>query len=673
MSLAALDNDDLPELLARSGARVDAAGLTALVEGVAAAPPGSDPDAWISLVAARPDPALVRWLRALLAVARQRPAAAGLAPAERLARLRQELTARRLVGFVVPRADEHQGEQVAAHSERLAWISGFTGSAGAAVVLRDRAALFVDGRYTTQAYRQVDPALWEIRHMLDAPMGDWLADHLPRRSRLGYDPWLHTPVQVAALERDCRRAGSRAVAVDDNPVDQLWQDRPAAPVAPVFAHPERFAGRAAADKLAEIAAVLVGAGQDAAVVSAPDAIAWLFNIRGGDIPYVPVALAFAVIAADATATLFMDPRKLTPGLTDHLGKAVSVAPPKAFGAALDALGAQRRTVRFDRDRVPSWVERRLKAAGARLAYEMGPCILPKAVKNPVELDGMRAAHRRDGAAVTRFLAWLATHAAAGGITESVAADRLEAFRRRGEYFQGLSFSTISAAAANGAVVHYRVTPETDRLLPPGSLYLVDSGGQYLDGTTDVTRTVAIGEPDAEMRDRYTRVLKGHVAIAAAVFPKGTSGTQLDALARQALWAAGLDYDHGTGHGVGSFLNVHEGPQRISKLPNTVALQPGMVVSNEPGYYKEGAYGIRIENLVAVIEAPAPDGAERPLMGFETLTLAPLDRRLIERALLTPGETAWIDAYHARVRNALTPMLDAATAAWLADATRPLGG
>jgi Xaa-Pro aminopeptidase len=670
MSFNAAD-DELRALLAQSGARLDPTALQSLLEGVAAAPPGPEAELWMDMVAADPDPRLRGRLRTLLAEARSDRLASRETPADRLAKLRQLLKAHGLAGFVVPRADAHQGEQVPAAAERLAWISGFTGSAGCAVVLRECAALFVDGRYTVQAHGQVDPGAWEIRHIIDEPLTDWVASRLPVRGRLGYDPWVHTPRQVARLEDACHAAGGRVVAVEDNLVDLAWTDQPPAPVAPMTAYPEDLAGRSSADKRDEVAVALAKAGDAAAVIAAPDAIAWLLNIRGGDVPFVPVTLAFAIIHADGSVALFVDPRKVTPPVREHLGSGVRIAPIEALGAALDALGAERRRVRIDPDRTPAWIAGRLRSAGAVVADGADPCTLPKAIKNSAELNGIRAAHRRDGVALARFLAWLDGAAGDGHVSETMAADRLEAFRSEQKGFRGLSFATISAAGPHGAIVHYRVTPATDRPLTPGTLYLVDSGAQYVDGTTDVTRTVAIGEPTAEMRDRFSRVLQGHIAIATARFPEGTTGPHLDTLARTALWRAGLDYDHGTGHGVGAYLNVHEGPQRISKLPTRIPLQPGMVVSNEPGYYKTDAYGIRVENLVVVVPVPAPVGAERSLLGFETLTLAPIDRRLIEIALMRPEEVAWVDDYHARVREVLTPELDAETAAWLARATRPL--
>jgi Xaa-Pro aminopeptidase len=588
---------------------------------------------------------------------------------ERLARLRRELGRRGLGGFIVPRADEHQGEYVPPRGQRLHWLTGFTGSAGLAVVLAERAALFVDGRYTLQAARQVDGRSFELHHLIEEPPADWLGTALAPGMVLGYDPWLHTPNEVERIRSAVTAAGATLRAVADNPLDRVWPDRPAAPLAPVVPHDEAFAGESAASKRARLGQALAKEKVDAAVLTMPESIAWLLNIRGGDVPHTPLPLSFAVLRRDGTVMLFIDRRKLVPALEQHLGNAVTLLPPERLGPELDALAAAGGRVQVDPASAASWIFDRLAGAGAAIYRAADPCLLAKACKNPVEIAGTQAAHRRDGVALARFLTWLAREAPKGGLAEIAASDRLEALRREGQYFRDLSFPTISGAGANGAIVHYRALPETENRLAAGSLYLLDSGAQYLDGTTDVTRTIAIGEPSAEMRDRFTRVLKGHIALALARFPIGTTGAQLDAFARRALWQAGLDYDHGTGHGVGSYLGVHEGPQRISKTASAQALLPGMIVSNEPGYYKEGAYGIRIENLVLV--QPAATGGEREMLGFETLTLAPIDRTLIEPALLDEAEVAWLDAYHARVCKELTPLVDTDTALWLAAATRPI--
>jgi Xaa-Pro aminopeptidase len=537
-------------------------------------------------------------------------------------------------------------------------------------VLRDRAALFVDGRYTLQAAIQVDTGLFEIRHLIEEPPARWISATLTPGAVLAYDPWLHTPHERERFRTATEKAGAVLRAVSDNPLDRIWPGRPAAPIAPVVPHPERFAGESAQSKRTRLGRALQEEGAAAVVLTMPESIAWLLNIRGGDVPHTPLPLSFAILRQDGSVTLFIDRRKLVPGLERQLGNGVTVVPPERLGPALDALAAEGGRVQVDPASAASWVVDQLEAAGAKIHRAADPCSLPKACKNPIELDGTRAAHRRDGAALTRFLAWLAREAPKGRLSEIAASDRLETFRRESEHFRDLSFPTISGAGSNGAIVHYRAMPETEKRLDPGTLYLLDSGAQYLDGTTDVTRTIAIGEPTQEMRDRFTRVLKGHIALALARFPKGTTGTQLDAFARRALWQKGLDYDHGTGHGVGSYLGVHEGPQRISKAPNGQALLPGMIVSNEPGYYKTGAYGIRIENLVLV--QPSEVSAERDMLCFETLTLAPIDRNLIDTALLDDDELAWLDAYHARVRDVLTPRVDPDTARWLAEATQPIG-
>ena len=586
-----------------------------------------------------------------------------------LPRLRAELKRRGLDGFVVPRSDEHQGEYVPPSAQRLAWLTGFTGSAGAAVALMEKAAFFTDGRYTLQASAEVDGKAFALLHITESPPTEWIAAHLPTGAKLGYDPWLHTPDGVAHLRAACEKAGGTLVACADNPLDAVWSDRPAVPTEPVEPYAFEHAGKSAKDKRADVAEQLRGDKIDAAILSAPDSIAWLLNVRGNDVPFTPLPLSFAILHGDGAVEWFVDERKRTAGLAAHLGNDVAVAAPDAFGPALDTLKGKR--VRLDYGTAPAWVLDRLTAAGAQVVRGADPCQLPKACKNEVELDGSRHAHRRDGVALAGFLAWLARTAPAGRLTEIAAADKLEDFRAKGDLYRGPSFPTIAGAGPNGAIVHYRATAESERAIEVGQLFLLDSGGQYLDGTTDVTRTIAIGKVGAEERWRFTLVLKGHIALAAAKFPMGTTGSQLDALARHALWSEGLDYDHGTGHGVGSYLGVHEGPQRISKVGNTQALLPGMIVSDEPGYYKAGAYGIRIENLVAVRKESSVKGAEKPMLNFETLTLAPIDLNLVNRDLLTADERAWLNAYHARVKAEITPLVDQDTAHWLAEATKAI--
>ncbi len=652
----------------------------AFLRGIVGAPEPVDPAGWVALISPAPGAEDIGvWADRAAALRASTDDGLGRSPAppERLDALREELGRLGLDGFVVPLADEHQGEFVAPRTRRLSWLTGFTGSAGLAAVLADRAAIFVDGRYTLQVEREVDAERFSPQHLTERPPADWIEAHLPADGKLGYDPWLHTPDGVARLEAACARAGGALVAVDDNPIDAVWTDQPAPPISPAVPQKLEFAGLSSAAKLSAVAETLDERGADAAVLSAPDSIAWLFNMRGADIPNTPVALCFAIVESGGGASLFIDGRKVTEELAAALAETVTVAEPDALGPALDGLAADGRRVQIDPRSTPAWVARRLRHAGSEPVHGPDPCTLPKACKNRAEIDGARAAHIRDGRALVRFLAWLDAEAPSGRLTEMDAAARLHALRAEGDRFRGLSFDTIAGAGPNGAIVHYRVDESSNRRLEPGSVFLLDSGGQYLDGTTDVTRTVYIRDPDGspapdEVRDRFTRVLRGHIALATAVFPRGVTGGQLDVLARKSLWEAGLDYDHGTGHGVGSFLGVHEGPARISRFPSDVALAPGMILSNEPGYYKAGAYGIRIENLVVVVEREAPEGAERPLHGFETITVAPIDRNLIEPSLLTPDETAWLDAYHRRVRDTHADSVDDRTRRWLQAACAPLG-
>jgi len=590
--------------------------------------------------------------------------------AARLAALRARLDELGLSGFVVPLTDEHAGEYVAGYAQRLAWLTGFTGSAGTAVVLAGRAALFIDGRYTLQAEAQVDGAIFERRNIAETPVLDWLAEHTQAGMRIGFDPRLHSPAWAAKAAAALEPAGARLEAVADNPVDAVWPDRPARPRTSVAAHGQEFTGKSSGEKRREIADALAARNADAAVLTTLDSIAWLFNIRGGDIRHTPVTLAYAVLAADGSATLFIDRDKLSEDVRAHLGAEVRLAPYDDFYDALKSLGRDGRSVLADPASANAAVFSALEASGARIVRADDPCALAKACKTDVEINGARAAHLRDGAALTEFLCWFDRTAPGGGLDELSAAETLEAFRRRNPEFRGPSFDTISGAGPNGAIVHYRVSAKSSRTIAPGMLYLVDSGAQYPDGTTDVTRTLPVGEVGKEERRRFTEVLKGHIALATLRFPEGTTGAQVDAIARRPLWEAGRDYDHGTGHGVGAYLGVHEGPQRIAKQPNSVALEPGMICSNEPGYYKAGGFGIRIENLV-LVTAAAAESDERKMLGFETLTLAPIDRRLILSERLTEVERDWLDAYHARVREALAPLVEPGTRDWLEAMTAPL--
>jgi Xaa-Pro aminopeptidase len=573
---------------------------------------------------------------------------------------------RGLDGFVIPRADQHQGEYVPACDARLAFVTGFTGSAGAAVVLIDKAALIVDGRYTLQSQEQTDRTVVTPVKMEETGLEAWIEANLPQGAKLGFDPWLHTPDQVKRLAGAAKKAGGELVAAEGNPVDAIWHDRPAAPAAPVRPHPTEFAGQEAADKLARTSEALAKARLDALVISDPHNLAWLFNLRGGDVGNTPLPLGYALVPREGQASLFLAPAKLTGDAARALAPLADVLAPDAMMPVLAEVSAGGARVRLDTTTAGEALRLAIEGAGGVADVGADPCSLMKAKKNAVELEGARRAHLIDGAAMARFLCWLAREAPKGTLTEIDAAIRLENERIATGELADLSFGSISAAGPNAALPHYRVTTDSNRVIGPG-IYLIDSGGQYPFGTTDITRTLAIGEPTAEMRDRYTRVLKGHIAISRAVFPKGVSGAQLDAFARAPLWAAGLDFDHGTGHGVGSYLSVHEGPQRLSKLGVT-PLEPGMILSNEPGYYREGHYGIRIENLI-VVEPRATAGAEREMLGFETITFCPYDRSLIDRALLDAGEIAWVDAYHAEVLARIGPLVDGEVEGWLKEACR----
>lgn len=588
----------------------------------------------------------------------------------RVAALRAKLKRRGLDGLIVPHADRQQNEYLPACEERLAWLTGFSGSAGVAVVLADRAVLFVDGRYLLQAREQVDAAVFLIEHLIDRPPETWIEENLIAGTKLGYDPWLHTIAAAERLAKATEVAGASLVPVESNPVDAIWSDRPAPPLGPVVLHDLRFAGEDASAKLARVADEIGKARADALTVSDAHSVAWAFNIRGSDVTHTPLPLAFALVPKEGRPALYVDGRKLTNAVRHRLEELAEVREPAALESDLAALGSAGRTVRLDQATAADALARTIAGAGGKISRGADPIALMKAIKNTVEIEGARAAHARDGAAVARFLAWFDREAARGNLTEIDAVAALESFRRDTGLLKDVSFPTIAGSGPNGAIVHYRVTRASNRRINPGELFLVDSGGQYEDGTTDITRTVAVGQASAEMRERFTRVLKGHIAIARAVFPDGTTGAQLDSFARQYLWTAGLDFDHGTGHGVGSYLSVHEGPARISKL-GTSPLKRGMILSNEPGYYRSGAYGIRIENLVLVAAAPPVAGGEKELNGFETLTLAPIDRRLIDHSLLTNEERRWLDDYHARVAAVLAPLVDADTRAWLAAATRPL--
>ncbi|RVD53035.1 aminopeptidase P family protein [Mesorhizobium sp. M8A.F.Ca.ET.023.02.2.1] len=591
-----------------------------------------------------------------------------------MALLRQWLSDNGLDGFIVPRADEHQGEYVADRSARLKWLTGFSGSAGVAIVLRDRAFVFVDGRYTLQVRGEVDLGIFSIESLVDNPPAVWLRDHLGKGARLGFDPWLHTIGEVKALQASADKIGAVLVPLDRNPIDIIWKDQPGAPVTPVELHPIGFAGELAKDKLARLATAIGKEGATHAVLTDPSSIAWAFNIRGGDVPHTPLALGFAILAADGAHQLFMDSRKFSRQVAAYLTQLADPHEPGEFEAAIAALAKSGAKIALDPVLAADRLRMLVEDNGGTVIAAPDPARIPRATKNQAEINGSRAAHRRDGAAVAKLLCWL-DRQKPGSLDEIAVVTRLEETRRQtGEETQmplrDVSFDTISGAGPNGAIMHYRVSRATSRKLRAGELFLLDSGAQYQDGTTDITRTVPIGQPTEEMRERFTLVLKGMIGISTLRFPAGTRGSEIDAVARMALWKHGCDFAHGTGHGVGSYLAVHEGPQRIART-GTEKLLEGMMLSNEPGYYKEGAYGIRIENLILVTPAEQIEGGDIAMHAFETLTLAPIDVRLVRSDLLTRDELHWLDAYHARVVAEIGPMLDGETLAWLEKATAPL--
>jgi Xaa-Pro aminopeptidase len=593
--------------------------------------------------------------------------------ADRLAALRQQLKEDRLDGFVVPLTDEHMSEYVGSYAQRLEWLTGFKGSAGSAVVLPEEAAIFTDGRYTIQVRQQVSEREWSYQSVPETSVAKWLQDNASKGARIGYDPWLHTADWVKQATASLGARGAELVAVGRNPIDAVWADQPEPSKARLIVQSEELAGQSSADKRHEMADWLTREGADAAVLAALDSIAWTFNVRGADVTHTPVALAYAVVHSDGTADLFTEGEKVGDDVRAHLGNGVRLHERDAFEPFLKSLAGK--LVAVDPERSVAAIGQALEDGGARILSRRDPAVLPKAIKNRVEIAGHQAAQTRDGAAVSRFLKWIEDEALGGKLDEMIAADRLEALRHEHGDLRDLSFDTISAYGPNGALPHYKGTEESNLPFKAGTLYLVDSGGQYQDGTTDITRTVPIGEPTAEMIDRFTRVLQGHIAIATAVFPKGTRGSQLDSFARRPLWAAGCDYAHGTGHGVGAFLAVHEGPQRISPVGSSQSggdepLQAGMILSNEPGYYKAGEYGIRIENLVLVVEKQV-EGGDKEVLGFDTLTFVPIERRLIDAAMLSDAELGWLNDYHQQVLALIGPQLSGDDKIWLENQCAPL--
>jgi Xaa-Pro aminopeptidase len=588
----------------------------------------------------------------------------------KLSTLRSAMKSQKLNGFIIPRQDEFQGEYVASYAERLKWLTGFAGSWGMAIVLANKAAIFVDGRYTIQVREQVDLKQITPQHLVDEPPTKWLESNLKKNDRLGFDPWLTTASEAKRLAAACAKAGAKLVPVAKNLVDKIWDAQPARPVNPLAVQPTQFAGRSSADKLQDMAKALTKETADAAVLAEPSSVSWLLNIRGSDVPFTPVVLAYAIIHRKGKAELFVDSKRLPEDVKAHLKTSAILKKPDELETSLKKLGAKKSTVLIDAGSAPEKIRAVLTSAGAIIKEGEDPCTMPKACKNKTELQGARSAQLRDGVALSRFLHWLSVEAPKGHLTEASAADRLSAFRKETGVLMDLSFSTISASGPNAAIPHYHVDPTNCRAISNNEIYLIDSGGQYQDGTTDVTRTVIIGQPTDEMRDRFTRVLKGMIGISTIAFPKGTSGSNIDVLARAALWKAGLDYDHGTGHGVGSYLSVHEGPARISKASH-IPLQPGMILSNEPGFYKSGHYGIRIENLLIVKEPEEIQGGERKMLSFETLTFAPIDRNLINAKLLTREELIWLDHYHASVLKDVGTFMSGEAAAWMKQACAPL--
>jgi Xaa-Pro aminopeptidase len=587
-----------------------------------------------------------------------------------LAALRAELKNNKLQGFIVPRQDEFQGEYVAAYAERLKWLTGFAGSWGMAIVTEKKAAIFVDGRYTIQVREQVNVKEFTPQHLVDEPPTKWIESNLKKNDRLGFDPWLITASEAKRLAAACAKVGAKLVPVTKNLIDQIWSEQPSRPQNPLSVQPLQFAGRSVADKLKDMAMELSKAKATAAVLAEPSSVSWVLNLRGSDVPYTPVVLAYAIIHAKGKAEIFVDAMRLPEDVRAHLKASTIIRQPNELDASLKKLGSKKSTVLIDASSAPEKIRSVLAASGAVIKEDIDPCTMPKARKNKVEQEGARSSQRRDGVALSKFLHWLSVEAPHGTLTEATAAEKLTAFRKDTGVLMDLSFSTISASGPNAAIPHYHVDPENCRAINNNEIYLIDSGGQYQDGTTDVTRTVIIGQPTDEMRDRFTRVLKGMIGISMVVFPKGTTGANIDVLARASLWKAGLDFDHGTGHGVGSYLSVHEGPARISKN-NYVTLQPGMILSNEPGFYKQGEYGIRIENLLVVKEPTDIEGGERAMLSFETLTFAPIDRNLIDARLLTRDELQWLDAYHARVLKDVGSFMTGDALAWIVKACAPL--
>ena len=588
----------------------------------------------------------------------------------RLSLLRAEMKKQKLTAFLIPRQDEFQGEYVADYADRMKWLTGFAGSWGIAIATLTDAAIFVDGRYTLQVREQVDTKIYKQQHLMENPPAKWIEQHLKKGDKLGFDPWLTTHAEAERLANACAAVGAKFIPVGTNLIDAIWDNQPPRPGAQIFLQPQQFTGRSAADKLEELSVSLAKSGADATILAEPASVSWLFNIRGSDVPYTPVVCAYALVRRKGKAEIFLDPAKVPEDVRESLATLCTFRKPAEIGKSLTAHGRRKGITLLDPATVPEGIYAILKSAKGAIRSGTDPSAMPRAQKNKTEQEGSRAAHVRDGAAMVKFLHWLEREAPAGQLNEWTIAEELKQYRKQTNLLMDLSFSTIAAAGPNAAIPHYHVNASNSRPLAQNEIVLIDSGGQYRDGTTDITRTTYVGIPTEEVKDRFTRVLKGMIQISLLRFPKGTSGAHIDAIARAALWKAGLDYDHGTGHGVGSYLSVHEGPARISKA-GSVPLQPGMILSNEPGYYKSGDFGIRIENLLLVTPPEMIADGDREMMGFETLTLCPIDRRLIETRLLTRDEIEWLDHYHARVWREIRPLVDGPTANWLTKACAPL--
>ena len=659
----------LQTFLEETGETISLEDMISIVEGVNASALAANDNSWLDMVGVERNEKLKLLLLELRKsyIQLNGPFTDAEPQIERIDLVREKMLEYDLDGLLVPRADEYQSEYLPACSERLKWLTGFDGSAAFAMILKSKAAIFTDGRYMLQIREQVDQNYFEIVNIADTSPIDWLKKLASDYDRIGFDPWLHTCYEIEQFTVGLKSKKIALVPLRVNPLDQLWTDRPLSPLAPIIPHPDVYSGESLSAKFNRMIDIMGENSEDAVIISSPESIAWLLNIRGSDVAKTPLPLSFLILHTRGKAELFVDQRKIITATKKHFGNLVSVFPTEEFGHSLDELVLQKNKIRLDPKFCPAWINSRIKTDASSISVGDDPTLILKAVKNETELRGARAAHKRDGAAFVRFLHWFSLNAVTEKLDEITVASKLEAFRAEDRLFRGLSFDTISGSGPNGAIVHYRVTEKSNRQIKLRDLYLVDSGAQYLDGTTDITRTIAVGDPGDEARNYFTRVLKGHIALATSKFPRGTTGSQLDALARMPLWAAGVDYDHGTGHGVGSYLGVHEGPQRISKSPNAVQLQPGMIISNEPGFYKEGAYGIRLENLV-IVQPETIENSNLEMLSFETITLAPFDITMINTSLLTDDEVQWLNAYHLRVRRELTPLLDSKDSDWLLKAT-----